>query len=247
MIILVSIIFLMEYFYNSYIINKTDNENWLAASLYHHNKNIIKKWLGDKSEMILKPSRITDESTVSSSSRFLNIYHKNNNNRNIRQYNNENKKGFEDLFHHSATILNNFHIENNNQERRRLSHDSTSTNVSFSHKKIQFVKLCHVRNRHHSSGSQIVAVALQRFNHLDHCLDTAEEALNLSPKAPIWHSREPLRPTREPPHVILAIIFDYNSTRIKHLGPTYKIAMPMYYAEKYVHHSLKALFEKTTG
>lgn len=77
--------------------------------------------------------------------------------------------------------------------------------------------------------------------------DITSRALDLKPQSPIWHPRISSHPSGLQPHVLLAVVFNQNLIQSTSIGPTYKIAMPMYYAERYIRQSLKALLELTTG
>ena len=75
--------------------------------------------------------------------------------------------------------------------------------------------------------------------------DITHSVLNISPQAPIWHTRKPSHPHLVQPFVVMAIVFNHST--FSHSvsagsGPTYKLAMPMYYAERYIKKSLVARF-----
>ena len=101
-------------------------------------------------------------------------------------------------------------------------------------------------NRSHSSSSSISI--LKKFHHYPKCsIPVTNSAHNLTSKVPIWHTRFPSHPQATQPYVALAIVFNSNITQSSKVGPTYKLAMPMYYAEQHIRKSLKALLELTTG
>jgi hypothetical protein len=87
---------------------------------------------------------------------------------------------------------------------------------------------------------------LKKFQHIEPCTPAViHKALNLSPKSSIWHQRLPSHPSHPQPYVALAIVFKYS--HMSALAPTFKLAMPMFYAENYVRHSLRALLGRTSG
>jgi hypothetical protein len=99
-----------------------------------------------------------------------------------------------------------------------------------------------------SNSNTIIQNIWMKYDHFPHCSDKLrEETVDLSAKSPLWHPRHSSHPKSPQPYVSFAIVSDQFNGCNKTKGPTFKIAMPMYYSERYVRQTLKALLEKTTG
>jgi hypothetical protein len=99
-----------------------------------------------------------------------------------------------------------------------------------------------------SNSNTILQNIWMKYDHFPHCSDNLrEETVDLSAKSPLWHPRHSSHPKSPQPYVSFAIVSDQFNGCNKTKGPTFKIAMPMYYSERYVRQTLKALLEKTTG